>query len=91
MFIFEDLGKRLYHTLGNIFQLLNNPRSFLSDTKFFNVGCNFELEPLITLLEKIKTYPNKYSLGSSLWGKVLSRSRRRLVFLYAFPQKKRFL
>ncbi|HEV3269752.1 MAG TPA: hypothetical protein VGZ69_03790 [Candidatus Rhabdochlamydia sp.] len=52
-------------------------------TKFFNAGCNFELEPLITLLEKIKTYPNKYSLESNLWEKIISNSHRRLVFPYA--------
>ncbi|MEK7340489.1 MAG: hypothetical protein WBD50_04105 [Candidatus Rhabdochlamydia sp.] len=52
-------------------------------TKFFNAGCNFELGPLITLLEKIETYPNKYSLESGLWEKVLSNSHRRLVFSYA--------
>ena len=33
MFIFDAFGKRLYHTLGNIFQLLNNPRSSLYEQK----------------------------------------------------------
>lgn len=55
----------------------------LAFTKFFNTGCNFELGPLITLLEEIKMYPNKYSLENSLWEQVMSNSHKRLIFPYA--------
>lgn len=52
-------------------------------TKFFNVGCNFELGPLITLLEEMKTNPSKHPLENSLWEYVIKNSHKRLVFRYA--------
>lgn len=55
----------------------------LAFIKFFNAECNFKLEPLVTLLEKMKMYPNKYSLENNLWEQVMNNSQRRLVFPYA--------
>lgn len=52
-------------------------------TKFFNAGCNFELGPLITLLEEMKTNPDKHPLESGLWEYVISNSHKKLVFPYA--------